>query len=140
MKRFVLLFLLTVLPLQITWAGVASCPPGAHHEAHASEPGNAAPPDDGHSHGDGSRPDDSHRHGDGSDAHHGHLHGDHGTSGHAGESVLDCSLFHFVAVEPLAATAQSPGQPGVSVADIGYPGHKSHIPDGPERPNWRPAA
>jgi hypothetical protein len=152
-KRFVLLVLLAVLPLQMTWAGVANCPRGEHRDAYPTGPADLSAADDAHrhadafhvhdAHSDGGRP---HAHDAPSDggahhAHDGHRHGDdHGTSGHAGGSGFDCSPFHFVAVAPPGAIPQSLPCPGAAVAHAALLAHESHIPDGLERPNWRPAA
>ena len=118
-----------MLPLQTTWAGVAHCPRGEHHDASVSMSDAA------------SHPEGAHRHGDGSDDSHGHPHGDpDGTDGHGGGARGDCSLFQFVAMEPLVMVLQWLPQPGAAIAGIALPGYKSHIPDGLDRPNWRFAA
>ena len=127
-RRYILLLLLAVLPLQTTWAAVASCPRAEHQGDHASGPNNTAHADAGD------------RHGATDHADHGHPHGDRGTTGHSGGPGLDCSLFQFVAVEPFDMAPQSVSPPGVALMDIVFPGYKSHVPDGLERPNWRLAA
>jgi len=137
----------------MTWAGVATCPPGEHHGTGTAGHDDASGPDGAHLHGgashahnahpgdDASPAPDAHPHADASHAHDGHRHGDgQGTSGPAGGSGFDCSLFHFVAIEPLTAAPQPIQCAAVAVNDIAGTGHESHIPDGLERPNWRPAA
>jgi hypothetical protein len=118
MKRFLLLLLLAVLPFQSPLAaGVAYCPHDGDESFHASMSGDA-----------------SH------DAHpHGHDTGD-ADAGHAAGAGLDCSVIHLVALEPPAAGAQSLPRAGATAHHVEYPGHKSHIPDGLDRPNWRFAA
>ena len=125
MRRFILLLLLAVLPLQTTWAGVAHCPRGEHHGEHAMASGAASHMDVGHQHGSAFN------------AHHDHQHGHHGTAGHSGGPVLDCSLFQFVAVAPLTTALQSLPRPNMAVVGTVLQGHKSHVPDGLDRPNWR---
>ncbi len=114
-KRFVLLLLLTVLPLQISWAaGVAHCPHEGDAGVHASAAGDAA---------------------------HAHVHDtDDGEEGHATGAGIDCSAFHLVALEPPAAPAQSLSRAGGTVPDVGYSGYKSPILGGLDRPKWRFAA
>jgi len=118
MRRFLLLLLLAVLPLQIPWAaGAAHCPRGGDDAAHASVPGDA------------------------SDEAHAHVHdaGD-GDEGQATGAGLDCSAIQLVALEPPAVRAQSLPSAGATPQDVESSGYKSHIPDGLDRPNWRFAA
>jgi hypothetical protein len=118
MKRFLLLLLLAVLPVQTPWAaGFAHCPHDGDDGAHASVPSDASRA-----------------------AHaHGHDTGD-GDEGHAAGASLDCSVIHLVAIEPPAARAQSLSRAGATAHDVEYSGHKSHISGGLDRPNWRFAA
>jgi hypothetical protein len=127
-RRYILLILLVVLPLQTTWATVAYCPRGEHQDVHAVASSNTTDPEAGHQH-------IATTHG-----HHGHLHGHHGTAGHSGVPSLDCSLFQFVAVEPLDIMPQPIPAPNVAVAGVALLRFNSHIPDGLDRPNWRFAA
>ena len=129
MKRNFLLMLLAVLPVQMIWAGVASCPRGGHHSATASVLGDAARPDSGHRHDDASRTQHDHQRG-----------AEHGTAGPTVGSDFECSGFQFVAVEALAGSAHLLQQRGVVVTAIAQPDHESHIPDGIERPKWCLAA
>jgi hypothetical protein len=117
-KRFVLLLLLAVLPLQITWsAGGFHCPHDGDDGVHASVPGDA------------------------SHAAHAHLHAsDDGDEGHPSGQGLDCSAFHFVALVYPAAWTSSLPQTGGTVHDVEYSGYKSPILDGIYRPRWRFAA
>lgn len=129
MKRILLLMLLAVLPVQLIWGSVSSCPSGEHHRATESALGDAA------------EPDPAHRHDDASGAQHDHQHGgEHGTAGHTIGLDIECSGFHFVAVEPIAASAHPLQQRGVVVTAIAHSDHESHIPDGIERPKWCLAA
>ena len=135
MTRLVFLLLLIVLPLQPTWAvGGGYCPPdGGHpnasaadhdsHAAHAQDHGDGASGHHHHSHAA-----HAHQHGDGDDG---------GNRGHAAGADLDCSAFHFVALEPFVASAHSLPQIGVTLHCVEYTGYKSHIPEGPDRPCWR---
>jgi hypothetical protein len=126
-RRFVVLFLLAVLPLQTSWAAVAHCPPRGSDAAAASAAAHATAHDDGH------------RHDGASVGHDGHQH-DHGTSGHSDAPAPDCSLFQLVAIDPPVAARQSPPSPGAAIAGIEHSGHPSHVPDGIDRPKWRLAA
>jgi hypothetical protein len=127
-KRFILLFLLAVLPMQSTWAGVPHCPRGEHDGNGVMASGNDTGPDAVDPHG--AVP----------DAHHGHEHGDHGSAGHSGGTAVDCSVFQFVAVPPRDTTPHSLPRLSAFVIGIVLPAYSSHIPDGPDRPNWRVAA
>ena len=116
MARLVFLLLLIVLPLQTTWAaGLGYCPPDSDH-AYASAAGHDSHAAHAHDHGDGD---------------------DGGNRGHAAGAHLDCSAFHFVALEPFVASAHSLPQVGVTLHRVEYTGYKSHIPEGPDRPRWR---
>lgn len=118
MKRFLLLLLLAVLPLQVTWAaGVRHCPDDGDRGASVSVPGDASHAGHVHKHAD-----------------------DSGGGGYAAGSGLDCSAFQFVALDPSAAATQWLAQAGATTHDIEYAAYKSHIPDGPDRPRWRFAA
>ena len=118
MKRFLLLFLLAVLPLQITWAAaLAHCPPDGGDGAHASVTSNASDAASAYGHDTGG-----------------------GDGGHAAGAVLDCSAIHLEALEPPAARAQSLPRAGATARNVEPPVYKSHIPDGLDRPNWRFAA
>lgn len=110
-KRFVLLLLLTVLPLQISWAaGVAHCAHESDDGVHASAVADGA---------------------------HAHVHdADDGDEGHAAGPGIDCSSFHLVALEPPVTSAQSLSRAGGTVADVRCAGYKSHIPSGLDRPKW----
>ena len=112
-KHFVLLLLLTVLPLQISWAaGVAHCPHEGDDGVHASAAGDAA-----HAHA--------------------HVHDtDDVDEGHAAGPGNDCSAFQLVALEPPAAPAQSLSRAGGTAPAVACLGYTSHIPDGLERPKW----
>jgi hypothetical protein len=127
-KRLIILLLLAVLPVQATWAGAAHCPRGEQYGDHAVQSGTSTGPDavDPHM----AVP----------DAHHGHHDGDHGNAGHSNGTAVDCSLFQFVAVAPRDTAPHLLPQPSAFVIGIVLPGYDSHIPDGPERPNWRVAA
>jgi hypothetical protein len=127
-RRLILLFLLAVLPVQTTWAGVAHCPRGEHFGEQAVVSGNTPGLDA------------VHRHGVVPDAHHGHEHGDHGNAGHSGGTAIDCSLFQFVAAAPRDTAPHSLPRPSAIAVGIVLPAYNSHIPDGPDRPNWRVAA
>jgi hypothetical protein len=117
-RRFFLLLLLAVLPLQMTWAaGVTYCPHDGSHANHASVPDGAAHAVDGHEHGN-----------------------DGGDDGHSAGSGLDCSVFQFVALEPPAARAQPLPRACATAHDVVRSDYESHIPTGLERPNWRFAA
>lgn len=118
-KRFVLLMLLAVLPIQTAWAaGVGHCPQGDGQRDRAPAPHERPHAADVHDHGIGH---------------------DHGVPGHTAGAGLDCSAFHFVALEPILALAQALPPVGVTAGDSENSGYKSHIPDGPERPCWRAA-
>jgi hypothetical protein len=117
-KRFVLLLLLAVLPLQITWtAGISHCLHDRDDDVHASLPGDAS--HEAHAH--------VHDSDDGD--------GDHGTG-----SGLDCSAFHLVALVHAAVWKPSLPQAGATAHDVEYSGYKSPILDGIYRPRWRFAA
>jgi hypothetical protein len=122
-RRYFLLVLLAVLPLQATWAAVAFCPRGEHQSDRASAPDNTSHTDFGH------------RHEATTHTHDGHPHGDHGTAGHSG-----CSLVQFVAIGPFDITLQLVPRPSVALMGIVQPRYESHVPDGLDRPNWRFAA
>lgn len=116
MKRFLLVLLLAMLPIQIPWAAaLAHCPQSANDGAHVSVPGDAF--DAAHSH-------------DTSDA----------DDGHDAGAGPDCSVINLIALEPTAARAPSLPRTGTTAHDVAYSGHKSHIPDGLDRPNWDLAA
>jgi hypothetical protein len=116
MKRFLLLFLLAVLPLQIPWAaGVAHCPHDGDNDAYASVSGDTSHTAHGLATGDG----------------------DEGLAAGAGP---DCSVINLVALEPPAVRAQASPRAGATAHDVAFSGHKSHIPDGLDRPNWDLAA
>ncbi len=118
-KRFVLLTLLFVLPLQTLWAaGAGHCLAGGGVVDHAS-----GQREHGHEHGTP-----------------GHVHDHAGPSVDAGQtygSAIDCNAFHFVALDG------SGMQQDISAAAAGAPFDplntffKSHIPPGPDRPRWR---
>ena len=117
-KRFVLLTLLLVLPLQTLWAaGAGHCLLGGVAD-HAS-----GQHEQGHEHG---AP--------------GHVHDHAGPSGDAGQtngSAIDCNAFHFVAPDgsglkqDMSFAATGPSYDPLSIF------FKSHIPPGPDRPRWR---
>ena len=118
MKRFVILVLLAVLPLQITWgAGIPHCPHDGDDGVQISSAGDAS--------------------------HSAHVHahdGDDTNDGHAAGSGLHCSVFHFVALESPAAGVQPLPPAGAAAPEVVNSGYESHIPDGLDRPNWRFAA
>lgn len=118
MQRFIILLVLAVLPLQVTWAaGARHCPHDGDYGVSVSVPGDASHATHVDEHED-----------------------DSGGGGYAAESVLDCSAFHFVALDPLAAPKQWLPQAGATTQAIDNAAYKSHIPDGPDRPRWRFAA
>lgn len=118
-KRFVLLLLLAVLPLQMAWAaGGAHCPPDGIGGAYAPATGEAV-----HAHA----PEHEHDHDD-------------GDKGHAAGPEIECSAFHLVTLEPPAAPTQLLARGGGNAPDARYSGYQSHIPGGLERPKWRIAA
>ena len=114
MKRLLVLFLLALLPLQISWAAVGfHCPQGGDDGVSAPAASAALPAEYAHAH-DGDSSDD----------------------GHSTGAGLDCSALQLVALEPTSARAQSlAGAPAIAPA-VACPGYKSHIPDGLERPKW----
>lgn len=114
-KRFVLLLLLAVLPLQMAWAaGGAHCPPDGIGGAYAPAAGEVL---------------------------HAHVHDtDDGDKGHAAGPGIECSAFNLFALEPPAAPTQSLARGGGIAPDGRYSGYQSHIPGGLERPKWRIAA
>jgi hypothetical protein len=117
MRRFVLLLLLFVLPLQTLWAaGAGHCLSdggAADHAAHSHEHDTA-----------------------------GHAHEHVGGAGHDApgtDAAVDCSAFHFVALEALATVASELPRTGVLPFGPLSISFTSHIPPGPDRPRWRPA-
>ena len=115
MRRLALVLLLFVLPLQTTWAvGVGHCLFGSGAADHAA-----------HAHG---HDETEHVHEYLGDATHG---------GQATDSAVDCSAFHFVALEasgPIASVLPRTGVLPFGPLSISF---KSHIPAGPDRPRWR---
>jgi hypothetical protein len=113
-RRLFVLFLLAVLPLQISWAAVAlHCPQGGDDIAGAPAASAAPHAEHAHEH-DGDSSDDSHATGAG----------------------LDCSVLQLIALEPASARAQASARSGAVAHGVACPGYKSHIPDGLERPKW----
>jgi hypothetical protein len=113
-RRFLVLLLLTVLPIQISWAAaVFHCP--QRGDDGAGIPAASAAPHAAHAH-----------------AHD----GDDNDYGHATGSDLDCSVLHLVALEPPSGRAQSLARAGATAHGVACPAYKSHIPEGLERPKW----
>lgn len=113
----VLLLLLFVLPLQTLWAaGAGHCLSGSGAADHAAHP---------------------HEH---DTAGHAHEHvGGPGHDGPATDAAVDCSAFHFVALEASATVASALPRSGVLPFGHLCISFTSHIPAGPDRPRWRPA-
>jgi len=113
-KRLLVLFLLAVLPLQISWAAaVVHCPQGGGDGVGAVAASAALHAEHAHEH-DGDDSDD----------------------GHAIGGGLDCSVLQLVALEPTSARAQSLARAPAIAPAVACPGYKSHIPDGLDRPKW----
>lgn len=114
MKRLLVLFLLAVLPLQISWAAAAfHCPQGGDDGVGAAAASAALHAEHGHEHD-----------------------GDDNGDGHAIGGGLDCSALQLVALEPTSAWAQSLARAPAIAPAVACLGYKSHIPDGLERPKW----
>jgi hypothetical protein len=131
-NHFVILFLLAVLPLQMSWAvGLGHCPQNPSYAAGAA-------PIDATSHAIASQPQDDEAPPHGDDGH-AHDHPGNG-AGHAAGAGLDCSVFQFVALEP--PTAGAPSMPRTCATALcgERAAYESHIPTGPERPKWHLAA
>ncbi|RJG07840.1 hypothetical protein D3870_04890 [Noviherbaspirillum cavernae] len=112
MKKFLLILLLAILPLQYTWAAAAAY---CEHEkeVQASHPG-----------------------------HHPHEHqtvdGDSDDQGKVNKVHSDCGVCQFSAQASFLTTFPA----GVPPGDIGHAVrlpdfYSSHIPDGPQKPNWQ---
>jgi hypothetical protein len=128
-KRIIFLLLVVALPFRMAWAaGLDHCPPSAGMADGAATIAAPAHTLDVHPHGE-----DGHVHGDDGSAHGSHPSG----AGHEGGARLECNLFQFVALEPPAGRPHSLPMVGTAVYEREQPPYESHIPTGPERPNWR---
>jgi hypothetical protein len=113
-RHFLVLFLLAVLPLQISWAAAAfHCPQGGGDGIGAAAASAALHAEHAHEH-------------DGDD------HDDDAATG----GGLDCSALQLVALEPPSAQGQSLARARAIAHGVACPRYKSHIPDGLERPKW----
>jgi len=115
-KRLALIVLLIVLPLQTLWAAGAG---------HCVEHGGKSEHPPGLHDGPFS-------------ATHAHAHdGQAEEAGHATSSAVDCSAFHFVALEASWADLNALPRAGAMAFEALDRTFKSHIPKGPYRPRWR---
>jgi hypothetical protein len=113
-KRLLVLFLLAVLPLQISSAAAAfHCPQGGDNGVGAAAGSAALHADHAHEH-------DS----------------DDNDDGHAIGGDLDCGVLQLAALEALFERAQTFARAHAIAPAVACPGYKSHIPDGLERPKW----
>jgi len=113
-RRFLVLFLLVLLPLQISWTAAGfHCPQAGDNGADA--PAASAAPHTMHAH-----------------AHD----GDDSDEGHATGAGLDCSALQLVALEPPSARVERLARAGAIAHGVVCTGYKSHIPDGLDRPKW----
>jgi hypothetical protein len=116
LKILVLVVLLIVLPLQTLWAaGAGHCldhQGTTEHPSGLNEEGAA----------------EAHTH-----VHDGNAEG----AGHATDSTVDCSAFHFIALEASSAAMNALPRAGTSPFEALNTSFKSHIPKGPYRPRWR---
>jgi len=120
MKRFLAFVLAIMLTAQTAWAaGLGHCPP--EHLL--------APAVVDHEHGQDASAlvaGDGHRH-------------DHGSKSTSPATGVDCSAFHFLALDPSTTAAASLARAAMIVPPIAHCGYKSHVSEGPDRPRWRPA-
>lgn len=129
MRKWFLIFLLAVLPLQYAWSAAAAyCGHeqeksqhfGHHAHQHKAE---ASHDGDGNANGDG----DGHTGGKGKPPK---------VKVHA-----DCAVCHHaVQASLLAAAPPQPGAGGDAYPPASDPRFSSHIADGPKKPDWRRAA
>lgn len=114
MKKFFLILLLFVLPLQMSWAAASAyC---LHEEGKAAQ----HPGHHGHQHKAGAEPADKKS---------------------LGQPHSDCNFCHGIGQGSLPATNQLalPGPASHAIAPSSF-FYASPIPDGPRRPDWTPVA